>query len=91
MHQRIIEAEVEHEPAPTRGVAASGSMWTRKYQVLAELPPANLEDRPPLAEMEVLQWHGLHQLLEVENLEHRSPADDGSVGRGRWTTRQGSN
>ena len=37
-----------------------------QFQVLPELFPTDLEDRPPLAEMEVLQRHRLDQLREVE-------------------------
>src|SRR5262249_29245116 len=37
-----------------------------QFQVLPELLPADLEDRPPLAEMEVLQRHRLDQLRELE-------------------------
>src|SRR4051812_6216760 len=37
-----------------------------QFQVVADLLPADLEDRPPLAEMEALQRYGLDQLREIE-------------------------
>jgi hypothetical protein len=37
-----------------------------QFQVLPKLFPTDLEDRPTLAEMEVLQCHTLHQFTEIE-------------------------
>ena len=47
-------------------VGLLGLRWTRSSRSRAELLPADLEDRPPLAEMEVLQRHRLDQLREIE-------------------------
>src|SRR4051794_62090 len=69
-HLRGIPSPTPGSPPLPRGsqplLAPPGLDVAPQSQVLADLLPADLEDRPPLAEMEVLQRHRLHQLREIE-------------------------